>query len=117
MNNLSYLLYFADVSDSIRGVFGFLCFIIGFALLVNLVVYSVAKTEQDINPLILPFFTRTLKIISPVFVFFLILSIFSPSKQTVYMIAASQTGEVVIKSPEAKEMLDLLKGRIKKALE
>lgn len=39
-----------------------------------------------------------------------------PSSSTIYLIAASEAGEAVVTSPEAKEMLDDLKNIIRKKL-
>lgn len=44
------------------------------------------------------------------------LAVLSPSSTTVYMMAASEAGETIIKSPESKEVFDDLKSIIKSKL-
>lgn len=47
---------------------------------------------------------------------FAFVSVFTPSSNTIYLIAASEAGETIVTSPEAKEVFDDLKTIIKSKL-
>lgn len=97
MNELSWMLYIADVSGVARVALG----IGGVAsLLLMLVWAAIAASEKDVTGpgklLILPFIAITS-------------SVLLPSSSTVYAIAASEMGEDVLKSPtvtKAQKALD-----------
>lgn len=46
----------------------------------------------------------------------ILVMMFVPSQKTLYMIAASEVGQTVVQTPEAQEILDLLRAKIKDVL-
>jgi hypothetical protein len=95
MNQLSWLLYLADVSASSEG---WLIFFGGLATLVSnimLLVVSGIKGDGDEPP---AFLGQALFVSIPTLLVCVLLSVFLPSKETVYAIAASELGEQVMNS-------------------
>jgi len=107
MNNLSWLIYFAEVVNNFNAFIGISC---GLAILCILfyMLFS-AIEETSMNPK--GKWKKGLRYIWIPFLF-LGISCFIPSGNTIYMLAASEVGEQVIKTPEAKEVFDSLKARI-----
>jgi hydrogenase maturation factor HypF (carbamoyltransferase family) len=101
MNSLSVLLYAASVSENLSTV-------LGMGSIISLAgtggVKLVCAAEDLKQPKV-----RGLVIASLIA---LTVSLLLPSKQTVYMIAASETAERVGATPEAREMMDLLRRKI-----
>jgi hypothetical protein len=54
-------------------------------------------------------FAETFWFIPWIFVFSMVVAAFIPSSTTVYMIATSEAGEMVVNTPEAKEIMSDLK--------
>lgn len=117
MNTLSWLLYLADVADSAKPMMRLIAFMFGFvggigvvALWITSVVERLPKTPAAIVTVV------WVLIASPSAA----LAILIPSKDTIYLIAASEAGEVVVKSDEAKEIMsglrDIIKDQISKNL-
>ena len=107
MNNLSWLLYLADVCDSFKGIVTGLLVLsccgavfLGVAILVLLVEESTEKGWA--------IWRLTLKYVIGLFLFSSISMVLIPQKSTVYAIAASEVGEKVIESPTAKKAVDAL---------
>lgn len=112
MNSISWFLYWAEVSDGLRGVASNWCVITSIAIFFGTIVWFVARiiqaansnnqgVQKDINQFMgfyKPFFWTVL--------FFCVLttliSSFMPSKQTMYAMAASELGEKVINSDALK---------------
>lgn len=106
MNQLSWLIYFAGVSDSISSVLNtiFVLSIIISALGVLGCAIVSAASDENHFPLLKPF-------LLPVIGAFLvsgILTSFVPSKETVYAIAASEYGERALQSPTATKAIKAL---------
>lgn len=97
MNNLSILLYLADVAGNIGWIFNMLFAISIFSVLVTLVVGG-AMAEGTPSEKDWKIWRRWL--ISSIGLFFSasLASALTPSKETVYAIAASETGEEVLNS-------------------
>lgn len=103
MNSLSWLIYFAEVSGDLKGLFSGFAIITGVGVIVG-TLFSWIELDQ----------------FSPRYVAFGLLgafmlavaSVLMPSSKTVYMIAASEAGEVIVSSPEARELV----GSIKKTI-
>ena len=114
MNTLSWFLYVADVIGGIGlmfGTIGGLLFLGGwiFAIPGYMVIWTVFRDQEEAAKKSKEAFAW----LSPRMVIagFLMItaSVLVPSKQTMYMIAASEMGEVVVKSEEAKEIFGELK--------
>ena len=106
MNTLSWLIYAADV----LGKFAPAAFILTLiCFFISLLVVGAAVSDTDNTD-------RELLKVSKKFIFgfflFGFITIVSPSKETIYMIAASEVGEQVIKTPEAREVFEALRLRI-----
>ncbi len=116
MNNLSWLLYLADVLPSLAHVLGgaaifgsiFMCALVIILILVksdftdsHTKAYYPEKYEKwkDREP------HKLLKVLW-LAIPFLIISTLIPSKETIYLIAGSEAGEYVVETPEAQEILD-----------
>ena len=107
MNNLSLFLYLADVIGNFQAFFVVSATV---AVGVSLLVLFVALEEEDFNrkPLITTLFVG---------LFFFFLAAFLPSKETIYLIAGSEAGEVVVNSEQGKEILDGISKVINSQLE
>lgn len=110
MNSLSWFFYLANVLPAISSFL----FAVGFSLSVGIALYVVAYKSPDhpFQGLLTGLFPFPYKLCSVPLVFFLF-SILIPQEKTIYMIAASEMGETVVQSEEAKELYDDLKGIIK----
>jgi len=131
MNSLSWLIYAAEVANALKAILGTLGVLSMMVLPILLVFRGMAAShlyESDMpsgdNPLgsteyqswcalkkmTAPrFWVPWLIIVGLVF-------IFTPSSRTLYMIAASEAGEVVATSDEAAEIMDGLRAIIKKRI-
>lgn len=102
MNQLSWLIYWADIAGSAGGWFNIIAFFSLLPLLGGIFCLMAstdwAMSEEDANGL-RKFAFRALCFSLPTFLVFLLLSILTPAKETVYAIAASEVGEEVINSP------------------
>jgi len=109
MNDLSWLLYLGDVSGSIShffGFFGFVLFIVGgiatFGAFIALADDSLSDTS--INSVKS---AKNFGIFAVIFGFFLMVAAtLLPSKETVYLIAASEAGEEVVTSKTGQKAID-----------
>lgn len=102
MNTLSWLIYLAGVVGDIKGLFILTSFIGALAIVGYIIIY-VASYEKKPPHLI--------KLICLVFGLATFASLL-PGERTVYAIAASEMGEVVVKSEEAQEVFKALKERV-----
>lgn len=112
MNNLSWMLYLADVVGNFQGL------LIGFSIVLALggVVWAVANTlfsEEADAQLI----ASKLRYVPYLFVGTTILATLLPSSNTIYMIAGSEATEAVVTSEEGKEILNDIKEVIKHQLD
>ncbi len=110
MNQLSWLLYWADTLPSLASAFIGVFAVLGVLLLLfSFIHVAVNDTYGKIN-------WRGVKRASTLGVLSITLSLFGnlvPSKQTFYLIAASEAGESVLKTPE----FDKIRGVINKYLD
>ena len=106
MNDLSWLIYLADVCDGLGAFFGCLAFILLPASVVwGIVVFAVHmdRCPEETKKTAMSFWwVPFLAVIAG------LLMCLTPSKDTVYAIAASEVGEKVIESPTAKKAVDAL---------
>ena len=110
MNNLSWLLYFGDIAGSLSSFFGWMSAPI-FVLMIGFIVagaINMLDCGPDHHEYVVYWTMRNigLKIFMPMFFGFAILACIIPSKETVYLIAASEAGETVVKSETGKKALD-----------
>lgn len=104
MNSLSWMLYLADVCDGINGPLGFISTMSGVVTLIALIAFVISATYVDTDEEAKHFNGSTklaLKITVPTFFITFLLVVFTPSKDTIYAIAASEMGEEVLKSETA----------------
>jgi hypothetical protein len=107
VNSLSWMIYWAGVCDHMQGVF--ICIsVAGF-----MASFIVGAAAAENGPKVL----RYLKITAPVVVIGALLAAFTPSKNTLYAIAASEFGEEALKSPEATKARAALNAWLDKQIE
>lgn len=100
MNNLSLMLYFADVAEKIASAFTLMTLIFLFASIVGTIIVVSTRIEYYGKP------APMWMVIVPILFLFLSTpgAVLIPSKNTIYLIAGSEIGEQVVKSPEAQQM-------------
>lgn len=103
MNGLSWLLYFAEVSENVGGVLGFISIITAIAWII-VTLFVVIPDETDVS--------RTWFIQGPrlqkglIVTFFLSLfGLLFPSQNTVYLIMASESAQAVATSESGQKMI------------
>ena len=131
MNTLSWMLYAASVLGGVGVLFGVLAaFSVAFigaawlsrAMASDLVYASDMPSENrpigsgDYQKWMTTVRLTTSKWLYVIPVAFAIIAAIIPSQKTIYMIMASEMGETVITSPEAREIFDDLRAVIKKKL-
>jgi O-antigen ligase len=113
MNSLSWLLYAAEVSQSLSIMLGVsaggFLLIGGFLCLPSMDEYIVKKEKGEA-------YRRSYRRGVIFALIALVASALLPSTRTIYMIAASEAGETIVTSPDAIEMMGDLKAIIKKRL-
>lgn len=117
MNSLSWLLYAADVLGNLRPLLGFLATLMGAGAVISYIVRCASADWENTvgrSKVGMPAFP-VLGVAAAVALGLSAAAI--PSSNTLYMIAASETGQRLVETPEAKEMLDLVRRRVKAALE
>lgn len=114
MNNLSLMIYLAEVCGRIQNASGFIFFMsamLGTIAMCFLWAFHLIEEEGR---------RSTILIITGIWLFVSLLSGaiagLTPSQKTLYLIAASEAGEMVVKSDETQEMLGDLKAIIKNRL-
>lgn len=115
MNSLSWFLYLADVLPSMAHGASFFVFM---GVLIVIPVMFVLKFcftpdknfTQDQKDKI-PFWTISTVLVVTGFLMMLV-----PERDTIYLIAGSEVGEVVVNSPEAREILNDVKTVIKQQI-
>ena len=108
MNTVSLLIYLTHVIPTLGAIFAVASTILGFTTLGSFIVLLIAKAEASNshateNDKRRP--TTILSILKPVAItgiISMILTVLLPNTQTMYMIAASELGEEIIVSDEAK---------------
>lgn len=117
MNSLSWLLYFADVGVSIAAftIFvGIISVTIGVVIsIISYIPWTRYSYHSDSYWTQLENLQNNLKKLGPKTVLisfvFIFIAILVPSRQTIYMIAASEMGEKAYNSPEGQEVINNLK--------
>ncbi|QIG73013.1 hypothetical protein EVB99_022 [Rhizobium phage RHph_N3_19] len=115
MNSLSWLLYFAGVSENIGTAFTMLSFLFGFGALVATFFVVGTRLDEPNRP---EYHAPMWILFSSAIPFFLFLAIavLVPSKDTVYLIAGYEIGETVVKTPEAQQMFSDIREIIQQQL-
>lgn len=124
MNNISWLVYAAEVLPSLSDWLVNISLAAGLAVAAFFLFSMVVGVEESYHSEetkaskaeVRSSAWASLRKFIPWVVAGCLLSVFIPSKTTIYMIAASEIGETVVTSPEAQEMLGDLKSIIKKRL-
>jgi hypothetical protein len=112
MNKLSWFFYLADMASGMS----FLIFSMGVAC-VALMFILPTKSVEMFSADHTPFQSATRPSLWIGLVLCSVLFCLIPSSETIYKIAASEIGETVVTSPEAKELYEDLKAIIKKQVD
>lgn len=112
MNNLSWMIYLAEIIGNVQGLFTAIA-IIGSILIVAMAFVFALMEADDVAQSGL--WKKPLKFI-PIVTISAMIAVAAPSSRAIYMIAASEAGETVVTSPEAREMLGDLKEVIRRKL-
>lgn len=115
MNSLSWFLYLADVLPSMAHGAGFFVLMGVLIVIPGMFVLKFCFTPdrnftQDQKDKI-PFWTISTVLVVTGFLLMLV-----PERDTIYLIAGSEVGEVVVNSPEAREILNDVKTVIKQQI-
>ena len=114
MNNLSWMLYAADTlprfADLLFGFAGLVMLFLVVVVITKEVGYAESRGLHTSHPDYYPepsepprrFFVKVFSTC----IIVLLLSALIPSKETVYLIAGSEAGEMVLETPESQEILD-----------
>jgi len=118
MNNLSLILYFADVLENLQELLGW---VFGITMFVSMTAYSMClgPWATDCRDTEDPIKIRLRKASVKTFIisfFFVLVAVMIPKSSTMYMMAASETGEELVKNPDAQEILGDVTQIIKKKL-
>ncbi|MVB00075.1 hypothetical protein GN330_22775 [Nitratireductor sp. CAU 1489] len=113
MNNLSWLIYLAEVADKVSAWAGAMSIILVMVGIAGMMFIAVAISLDEIS---VRAASRLVGVWALVTALFAAVHTITPSSRTIYMIAASEIGETVVTSPEAIEMMTDLKAIIKSRL-
>ena len=114
MNDLSWLLYAADVVQDCEVLAGLALAVLSVASLVLAVGWTIGTTHDD-EQIYLPT-SRALKWTCPVVVACALLVVITPSRETILLIAGSEAGEAVVTSEAGRETLTLVHDALKAQL-
>jgi len=108
MNSLSWLIYLSDLLPSVANTAGGFAIFLGVTL-VGILFFKIMweiteKTESPIK--------AHWKSLISLFVFLVTISIITPSRNTILLIAASEYGEKVIESEVGGQVLRILKNKL-----
>lgn len=103
MNGLSWLLYFAEVSENISGVLGFISIITALAFII-VTLFTVIPEKRQMTDTWLEQGPKLRRILMTTF-FFSLLGLVFPSQNTVYLIIASESAEMVVTSESGQKMI------------
>lgn len=103
MNNLSWLIYLGDIVGAVDGFTGFMAVVTGVATIILTLAYFGTVSDD-------PTISAKCKVLgrwtASGFLLAAFLAVASPSKETIYMIAASEAGETVIKTPTGQRAIE-----------
>lgn len=113
MNSLSWMIYAAEVAGRLAEVAVGMTIMAGIGYGGALIATGMAVNDGDMAPETAASWRRLPAVL---FFIFLPISVFAPSANAIYMIAASEAGETIVTSPEAREVFNDLKTIIKSKL-
>ena len=102
MNSLSWMIYLASVTDSMRENFGALLGITTFATAMLSIGALLAKLLEDME---LPFYKPYMKVAVPVMVVSFVFCNVLPKKETLMLIAASEFGDRIMTQQKIGERI------------
>lgn len=110
MNNISWMIYLADVASDTNAICGFV-FYLG---CIGVAIYSLGKGVARIanygfeDPPVTPSISKIGKGLAPYVIAAAVVGVLVPSKESIYAIAASEVGERVIKSETGGKAVEAL---------
>lgn len=109
MNNLSFILYLSEVLPNV-GVVATIVLVISATASIIFFLFKTLITldspRNDASALrYITYYSKTLKVFAITAIIACVLVVFIPSKEAVYLIAASEAGEMVVTSETGKELL------------
>lgn len=116
MNNLSLIIYFAEV---VHGLGGFIALLILLAAVVSVVagIGFFVTYDEEYQEKLNQNTKKVLKVSIPTLLALAFMMIFLPSKNTIMMIAASEYGETALKSNDVQEIVNPAKKILKNWIE
>lgn len=116
MNGLSWLLYAAEVVQSLGNLFAYAGAMLGIISGVSVTVYGVSLDDTIGDEKTAARLGTVLRWLLPITAVVAVLACLMPSSKTVYMIAASEMGQKVYETPAAQEVLTDLQVILKQKL-
>lgn len=125
MNNLTLFLYLAEVIGNLRASLGIILFLIAVCSLpVTIGAFLIVEnnsydSEEEVERKyeIRKTIWKCIKVVAIVFPILVLIKTLLPSKETMYMMAASELGETVVTSPDAVQVYDKVKKIINQELD
>ena len=116
---LSWALYFIDVVGNLRTLTGVSIFILLISIGLSLLFYliNISQNKKMQIPVLNSLGKLAIYGLIPLIVALSIVKVSLPTKETMRMIVGVEAANAVAQTDEAKEMLNLVKYRIKKSLE
>lgn len=108
MNSLSWIIYAANVLPNIKSMLSALMFFTGLCVVVSFASMMAEREAKYLKHLFRWLFVTVMLGLTAAII---------PSSETIYMIAASQAGELVVNTPEAQEVANDLYEILKQQLE
>jgi hypothetical protein len=108
MNSVSWFLYAAEVVSSLSSMMSGFAAATLFGLAMSAIPACIGKFDGDMGDgtFFDKYWAPAAKWLMPLSIVAILITAFIPSKTTMYAIAASQIGEQVVTSPDAREMID-----------
>jgi len=104
MNDLSWLIYLADIAGSVGGILTFLAVIAGATAVVSLIVTGIAVADRHLETAAAA--RRIFRQAMPAGIACGLIAGFIPGRQTVMMIAASEIGQRAVNSASVAGVVD-----------
>ena len=104
MNDLSWLIYLADIAGSVGGLLTFLAVIAGATAVVSLIVTGIAVADRHLETAAAS--RRIFRQAMPAGIVVGLIAGFMPGRQTVMMIAASEIGQRAVNSASVAGVVD-----------
>lgn len=108
MNQLSWLLYAADVAQGLGGLALFLAIVSGIVSGFCVPLRIAAEADDTVPPQVRDGLTYAVKWAFGIFIAASLVAVLTPEKDTLYAIAASEVGEQIVASPTANKAVQAL---------